>query len=182
MQTFITSHNFDECAKSLDSKRLNKQLLEGRQLFKILTYNETGAWSNHPAALMWKGYERMFYKYLCAIRHECDLRGIKTDKNWAAIQEMYNSVSFQHNTSPNVLTPWWMQDPEMLLRVIQTHRANLYRKDSEYYYDYAINYKMYQDMLNKLICCEKCLYCWPSHIAKQRQEKDNDEWRNRPLP
>lgn len=182
MQTFLTHSDFNETAKMLDSKRLNKQLLEGRQIFNLLTYRTGGAWSNHPATLMWKGYERMFYQYLCAIYNECNNRGIKTDKNWAAIQEMYNSISFQYNTSPNVLTPWWMTDAEMLLRIIQTHRANLYKKDPEYYYEYEINAKLYDEMRDRLVCCDKCNYCWASHIAKQRQEKEMQDWLSKPLP
>lgn len=182
MQTFLTHSNFVKSAATLDSRRLQKQLLEGRQILKILTYRTTGAWSNHPAVVMWRGYERMYYQYLVSIYDECNKRGIKTDKNWAAIEEMYNSISAQYNFSPNVITPWWMEDINMLLRVLQTHRANLYRKDPEYYYDFAINYKMYQDMLDQLICCEKCLYCWPSHIAKKNTEKELQEWKERPLP
>ena len=181
MQTFITSYDFVETAQSLDNKRLNKQLLEGRQILKILaTGQQSGGWVNHPATRMWHGYERMFYNYLTAIKDECVYRGIAVDANWQAIEELMRMGSY--NFGPNLVEPWWYADQEMLLRIIQTHRANLYKKDPEYYYDYAINAKMYDKMRDKLVCCPKCNYCWASHIAKQRQEKENDEFRTRPLP
>lgn len=181
MQTFITSHDFNESAQSLDKKRLNKQLLEGRQILKILATNQqSGAWANHPAVVMWRGYERMFYNYLVAVKDECVERGVSVDKNWQAIEELMRMGAY--NFGPNLVEPWWMLDQEMLLRIVQTHRANLYRKDSEYYYDYKTNYDMYQQMRDKLVCCEPCLYCWPTHIAKRRQEQQMQDWLSKPLP
>lgn len=181
MQTFITSYDFNETAQSLDNKRLNKQLLEGRQILKILATGQTaGGWVNHPATRMWHGYERMFYKYLTAIKNECVNRGITVDANWTAIEDLMRQG--EYNFSPNVIKPWWYADTEMLLRIIQTHRANLYKKDPEYYYDYAINAKIYDDIRDKLVCCPNCNYCWASHIAKQRKEQQDEEFRTRPLP
>jgi hypothetical protein len=125
---------------------------------------------------MWHGYERMFYNYLVAIKDECVHRGISVDANWQAIKELMRRGSY--NFGPNLVEPWWYADREMLLRIIQTHRANLYKKDPEYYYDYIVNANMYDKMRDKLVCCPKCNYCWATHIAKQRQEKQDDEFRN----
>lgn len=181
MQTFITHADFNISAKHLDNKRLNKQLLEGRQILKILATGQTsGGWVNHPAVRMWHGYERVFYKYLVAIKNECDNRGISTDKNWAAIEELMRKGNY--NFSPNEINPWWLTDINMVIRVTQSHRANLYKKDPEYYYDFSINAKLFDDMRDKVVCCDKCNYCWPSHVAKQRQEAELAEWRSRPLP
>ena len=56
MQTFVPFDNFIESSKSLDNRRLNKQLLEGRQIYKIIyTDQRSGAWANHPAVKMWRG-------------------------------------------------------------------------------------------------------------------------------
>ena len=50
MQTFVPFADFDMSAQSLDNKRLNKQLLEGRQVYQILADNRTkGGWVNHQA-------------------------------------------------------------------------------------------------------------------------------------
>jgi len=181
MQTFITHVDFKTSASHLDNKRLNKQLLEGRQILDILATRRTvGGWVNHPAVLMWHGYERVFYKYLIAIKNECVSRNISVEKNWQAIEELMHKG--EYNFSPNEINPWWLTNVDMVFRIIQTHRANLYKKDPEYYYDFAVNAKMYDEMRDKLVCCEKCNYCWASHIAKQNKEKEKQLWLSKPLP
>ena len=78
MQTFLPYvYDFKQTARVLDNKRLNKQLLEGRQIYAALTGRSTG-WVNHPATRMWAGHENMLVEYLEAIKNECDRRGIKT--------------------------------------------------------------------------------------------------------
>ena len=72
MQTFVPFDNFIESSKSLDNRRLNKQLLEGRQIYKIIyTDQRSGAWANHPAVKMWRGCDTALFNYLVAIKNEC---------------------------------------------------------------------------------------------------------------
>ena len=149
MQTFVPYADFIESASVLDNKRLNKQLLEGRQIYQILTENRTrGAWVNHPAVRMWRNYDNALYSYLGAIKNECDLRGISTEKNWTAINKMYHS---NWDRGINVVMPPWWEDE----RVHQSHRNNLHRKDPEYYAQFAND--------NFISCCDKCNYFWPTH-------------------
>ena len=150
MQTFVPFPDLHESALILDSKRLNKQLLEGRQIYSILTSKKTtGAWVNHPAVKMWRNFDTAFYAYLCAIYEECNSRGIKTDKNWEAIQLMHNA---NWDRGDNVVMPHWWGDE----RVHQSHRNNLYRKDPDYYVEF------YHDEF--ISCCNTCNYFWPTHI------------------
>ena len=82
MQTFLPSSNFATAAHMLDSKRLNKQILEGYQILNVLSgQSPTGAWRNHPAVKMWRGHEMTLLKYVSAMIKEAKWRGIKTDKN-----------------------------------------------------------------------------------------------------
>ena len=37
MQTFLPYKDFDQCAETLDNKRLNKQILESYQILKVLS-------------------------------------------------------------------------------------------------------------------------------------------------
>ena len=155
MQTFLPYSDFDQCAMVLYSKRLNKQLLEGRQILSALA-GQTAGWRNHPATKMWRGSELVLYSYLNAIAKECYTRGIRFKKNLDAIDQTID-VYFQgveHNNRP-----FWMKDQTMLSRINTTHQANLYRKDS---YEYAIFQSAYDDPLNDP-CCETCLYFWPTH-------------------
>lgn len=49
---FLPYESFSESVKALDNQRLNKQILECSQLLKAIKTG--GAWSNHPAARMFR--------------------------------------------------------------------------------------------------------------------------------
>jgi hypothetical protein len=156
MQTFVPYADFAESAAVLDSKRLNKQLLEGRQIYSILSSNRTkGGWVNHPAVKMWRHHDMGLYAYLVAIYKECVVRGIKADKNWDAIEEMHEG---NWNRGDNAVMPSWWNDE----RVHQSHRNNLYRKDPEYYAQFEHD--------NFISCCDSCNYVWPTHLLMYNSE------------
>lgn len=54
MQVFIVGTPL-ETAMALDSRRLNKQIIECQQILDAL--NGKKAWSNHPCVLQYRGYE-----------------------------------------------------------------------------------------------------------------------------
>lgn len=150
MQTFVAFADFDHSASVLDNKRLNKQLLEGRQIYQIIAENRTkGGWVNHPAVKMWRNYDNALFDYLLAIKIECNTRGIETTKNWEAITTMHKNN--WNRGSGTVLPPWWNDD-----RVHLSHRQNLYKKDPEYY-----AFFIEDSRLSAVSCCEKCNYFWP---------------------
>ena len=155
MQTFVPHTDYKECARVLDNKRLNKQLLEGRQIIGILTQGKTkGAWVNHPAVKMWRGSERELFNYLRAIRDECSKRGIATEKNWNAILDFVENATVYGERSPE----WWTD-----IRVFHSHRQNLFDKDPEYYGQYAYSGP-------KVTCCDRCNYFWPTHLLIYNEE------------
>ena len=156
MQTFVPFADFKESASVLDNKRLNKQLLEGRQIYQIISSGKvTGAWVNHPAVKMWRYHDNALFQYLMAINTECILRGINTDKNWAAIMSMHGT---NWNRGSNVVMPPWWGDE----RVHQSHRNNLYRKNPDYYEQFIND--------SFVSCCDKCNYFWPTHTLYYNAE------------
>lgn len=150
MQTFLTHTDFDLNARNLDSKRLNKQLLEGRQILSALLTGK--GWIHHPATKMWAGSELVLVDYLDGIRIEMLRRNIKTDKNWAAILEFaeFDGVG---NARPS----WW--NSEELGRIVKTHRGSLFNKDPEFYEDFYYE----STVAHKYVCCSRCNYYWPTH-------------------
>ena len=60
MQVFIVGSPL-ETAMALDPKRLNKQIIEVKQILAAL--NGTDAWSNHPCVLQYRGYEGWLAAY-----------------------------------------------------------------------------------------------------------------------
>jgi hypothetical protein len=156
MQTFLPSSDYRDSAEILDNKRLNKQILEGYQIMKILSgASESGAWRNHPAVLMWKGAEYSLMEYIDQMVYEANNRGIKTEKNVSNLKTLKASFSARWGKAK----PVW-QKPEHIYRVVESHKANLYRKDSIVYAEYRL------DTADP--CCEKCLYYWPTHIEKAK--------------
>lgn len=156
MQTFLSEPTIRECAKALDNKRLNKQILEGYQILKVLSNaSPSGAWRNHPAVLMWKNHEHSLMSYIKSMVVEAKLRGIKTDKNESNLKEL----EYKYSNLWGKGQPKWFLSKEHD-RVIATHRANLYNKDPEYYH----HYKQYVVDVNNEPCCERCKYYWPTHV------------------
>lgn len=163
MQTFLPSSNFDTCAKMLDSKRLNKQILEGYQILNVLSGNSpTGGWRNHPAVLMWKGSEWMLNEYVYAMIKEAKLRNIRVDKN----QENMKLLKAKFSKLWGKDKPKWFKDNNKLMLVITTHKANLFKKDPLYYAKFQ--HAVYS--INNAPCCpnrkEPCKYYWPTHEVK----------------
>lgn len=163
MQTFLTSTNSLECAQNLDNKRLNKQILEGYQILNVLSgKSKTGGWRNHPAVLMWKGYERGLWSYIESMVQIANLRGIKTENNVKNLQTLYEQCWEDWGNEH----PEFWRDENKVMRIITTHRANLFKKDPLYYvrYQYAV------DSPHNNPCCptrkEPCKYYWPTHEAK----------------
>lgn len=160
MQTFLPQSDYRVSAAMLDSKRLNKQILECYQILNVLSgKSPTGGWRNHPAVLMWKGFERGLWAYVQAMVDEAKSRGIKTENNEINLNKLKNLC--WDDWGNNI--PDYFQDESKLLRIVTTHRANLFKKDPLLYapFQYAVT------SINNMPCCperkEPCKYYWPTH-------------------
>lgn len=82
MQVFIIGTPL-ETAMALDPKRLNKQIIECRQILDALSGAK--AWSNHPCVLQYRGYEMWlgFYKYCLEYYANGLLRDAKIENDYA---------------------------------------------------------------------------------------------------
>lgn len=119
MQTFLPVPDFELSAKHLDYRRLGKQRVEAYQILRALNGLSKG-WVNHPATVMWRGYERALAQYLRAMIVEWIKRG-------------YNNTMELPDLDPSAPMPPWFGDD----RVHSSHRANLKRKDPNHYFDYT---------------------------------------------
>lgn len=131
MQTFLPFADFEMSASSLDNKRLNKQLVECDQIFKALTLENYG-WKNHPAVLMWACHEDALLAYTTAMFYEWCQR---TDKEQ---HKSFTNICLREGDRIGRLLDnrnGWFNEPKWLgdERVHQSHRANLTRKDAEWY-------------------------------------------------
>ncbi len=132
VQTFLPYADFEASARALDQKRLGKQRVETIQVVRALTVPGYG-WANHPAALMWRGFEEALGRYgfvccavwlelgfgdTCAATIAADLRsaGVPTVRSQAELAEA------------GALPPW-LGDPD----VHRSHQSALVRKDPAFY-------------------------------------------------
>jgi hypothetical protein len=128
MQTFLPLPSMGQSVKCLDNKRLGKQRVEALQILKALNgdYNKTGAWVNHPATKMWRGFEPAltFYKDLCI--EEWIRRGFKN--------------TMEYKKEHGVIMPPWLGCDDFHA----SHRSNLLRKDPDFYSQF--NWKESDDL------------------------------------
>jgi hypothetical protein len=126
MQTFLPLASFEKSLACLDYKRLGKQRVEAMQILKVLRGEakptKTGriAWSNHPAVLMWKDYEEALALYMNTAIRLWVARGYKNNMSLAKIVERIE------------IPPWFG-----CKHFHASHRANLLRKDYEFYSRYG---------------------------------------------
>ena len=119
MQTFLPYKSFKKSFKTLDYRRLGKQRVEAYQVLNILldrTDNPNGGWRNHPITEMWKGYENALKHYLNLCIEEWMERGYNNTMNFEPIEG-------------DIVYPHWLGNESFH----SSHRANLLRKDNEYY-------------------------------------------------
>lgn len=125
MQTFVPFDDPRASAVVLDRARLGKQRVECLQLLNALT-GESRGWGNHPAARMWRGYERALTVYGCIVCQVWTERGYRDtcrEKMLLIVPDAFDV--------PVVWPPWWGQ-----LELQISHRSNLVRKAPEHYRPY----------------------------------------------
>lgn len=147
MQTFLPYADFRKSAACLDNKRLNKQIIECKQILMCLT-GKSQAWKNHPAVLMWNGYAKCLADYGLAL-----------------CQEFNNRFKHQHGYSTIFIDtsfhapPWLGYEPYHSM-----HRAVLLDKDPEWYGQFGWTEKPAVKVKNQGRMSYP--YLWPSKMEQ----------------
>ena len=121
MQTFLPHESFEKSAQVLDWRRLGKQRVEGMQIINAITGKKRKdgkpykGWINHPCSVMWKDYVPALKHYTNVIIQEWINRG-------------YNNNMEFYDTG-KIIMPDWIGNEKFH----SSHRANLLRKDFDYY-------------------------------------------------
>lgn len=106
-------------ASCLDYKRLGKQRVEAFQILKSIQSIKNGSkygWQNHPATKMWLKYPNALKEYYNTILQEWINRGYN---NSMPFKRIHGKIKYPH----------WLGNRKFH----SLHRANLLRKDYEYY-------------------------------------------------
>ena len=132
MQTFLPYADFERSARVLDAKRLGKQRVETIQIVRALTVPGYG-WGNHPAVLMWKGFEEALGRYgfvCCDVWTELGFGDtcavtIATDLRRSGVTQVRTQDEL---TAAGALPPWLGDEAVHL-----SHQSALVRKDPALY-------------------------------------------------
>ena len=116
MQTFMPYADLDASIRCLDPNRL------GNQVYMECNTLVGGGWSEHPASLMWRGYESALCQYALFGVEELARRGYDYPR-WRT----FFTEKMQEFGEP-VLPPWIGDD-----RVHSSHRSALLFKNAEWY-------------------------------------------------
>lgn len=118
MNTFLPEADFTEVACVLDSRRLNKQIIEVKQILGAIA--TPSGWSAHPIVTMWRNYTPALAFYGLAMCAGYDAR-----------------FGYQHSLQPffehrllsaDIVMPNWLVAP-----LIESHRAALVYKQPAHY-------------------------------------------------
>ncbi|MDD3474421.1 MAG: pyrimidine dimer DNA glycosylase/endonuclease V [Candidatus Dojkabacteria bacterium] len=125
MQTFLPFPSFKESAECLDDRRLNKQILEAKEIYEIVANGKTSHYSNHPIVKMWRNYPLALALYY----NECLYQ-------WKVVRKrnhIYKEIYIDRSVNVVIVLPDWLEDR----RLCSSHRANLLRKDYSFYSKYG---------------------------------------------
>ena len=133
MQTFLPHPDFEASARALDARRLGKQRVEAMQVLNALTLPGRG-WQNHPAVLMWRGYEEALVRYcldVCRVWCELGFADTCAEKVTDAVRERLGieEVRTQAELAVAGALPPWLGDDALH----RSHRSSLLRKDPAHY-------------------------------------------------
>ena len=155
MQTFLPNQDFTKSAELLDWRRLGKQRVETLQILRALLW-ETEGWRNHPAALMWEGYEFQLSRYGLYMCREWKRRGYNPGVTQPQLRALYNVMKEDPTAYPHA-KPWWLGRKKFH----QAHRRMLVWKAPNHYLG------LFKDVLE--VPEVKPEYWWPLR-RQQRQE------------
>lgn len=115
MQVFIIGSPF-ETARALDRRRLNKQIIECKQIMKAIN-GESKAWANHPCVKMYTDYVDWLYRYQLTLEYYLGGR-TNASRCWSACAHAYRP-------------PFHTQE------YFDQMKRRLYTKDNEHYKQWA---------------------------------------------
>ena len=144
VNTFLPFNNFQNCALVLDNKRLGKQRVEAMQIINILEGKAKGnGWKNHVVTKMWNGY-------LPALKHYCNI----IIEEW--IRRGFKNTMRLYIIDEPIIIPWFATNKTINM----AYRANLLRKDYEYY----------KNKFSELppVYTLKYTYIWPSRLSQEQ--------------
>lgn len=136
MQTFLPYKEVFKTAKCLDPRRLNKQIIECKQIFDAIDGTGKG-WFNHPIVKMYKGQSAFVQLYMTVLQlYATDERG-KSKEIGDTMAELEAGPSFITNDyCDQMKRRLYTKDPIYYAQFAEfgTSNVNWYYVDGEWVY------------------------------------------------
>lgn len=173
MQTFLPYSDFRECARILDNKRLNKQIIEAYQL-----YTGRVPQKNHPACLMWEKHKGALPMYLGMM---CVEYMSRFNKPHSVVEKVFAV----HGDDVHFYLSLWERPVPLFARntlVNLSHCVNLIRKDPDFYGPQLGNRVDFLStfMYNRNFDINEFPegYYWPIEPVGKKAKQDRENWLN----
>ena len=127
MQVFIIGSPL-ETAEALDSRRLNKQIIECSQILSAL--HGKSAWSNHPCVLQYRGYEEWLWMYK-EVLYEYYLYAHNNNATESLKENCFDLFVYWNNKTVGCTPPFHTQE------YFAQMKRRLYTKDNNHYKQWA---------------------------------------------
>jgi len=128
MQTFLPYSDIRQSLKVLDNKRLGKQRVETFQIINAITGRPKldgtpyKGWVNHPCSVMWRKFvPALKFYYNCSI------------DEW--VKRGFTNTMKKEEINEEIILPDWFG----IENFHSSHRANLLKKDPNFYSQYGWN-------------------------------------------
>lgn len=139
-KTASTLYLCENCKKAyIDNNNWHCDVCGAIHLLLESPENVIFAWENHPAVRMWRGYELALAKYGLAICDEWIRRGFKDN----VCLDFFENNCLENDIDYEIEYPGWMTNQQAIYDFCYSHRANLMRKDPEFYGKY--NWEFFGD-------------------------------------
>ena len=173
MQTFLPYSDFRECARILDNKRLNKQIVEAYQI-----YTDRVPQKNHPACLMWANHKTALTMYMGMMCIEYNTR---FNKPHSVVEKVFavhgDDICFYLSLRERPV-PLFARDTLVNL----SHCVNLVRKDPDFY---GPQLECRTGFLSKIVYGRYVEldefpegYYWPVEPIGKKARQDRENWLN----
>lgn len=125
MQVFVPFSKPMACAMVLDSRRLNKQVIECRQILAAI-WGESNAWKNHPCVKMYREHEQWLEYYMNCLDCAREARALHHEDVDEGLELLELAEEWSHKAE--AITPDFLTE-----EFCEQHRRRLYTKNNEVY-------------------------------------------------
>lgn len=149
MQVFVPYASPFNVAQCLDARRLNKQVIECRQILAAIR-GESNAWKNHPVVKMYRDHAEWLEYYMFCLECSMEESKMAASDEYDEMDEL-GKLAIEWSNKADAIRP-----PFLTEEFCAQHRNRLYTKDPEFYNfpDAEVSHENWYVVDGELLCYE----------------------------